>query len=63
MSWCLSFYFTALYPTANDYCRQQTFNQRLCLDKVCIFAAINILTLQSWKHLNTLKASRRERKE
>ena len=27
--------------TTNDYCRQQTFNQRLFLDKVCYFAAEN----------------------
>ena len=59
----LSQHYTRQQTTTNDCSRLQTFNQRLNLDKVCIFAAINILNLQSWKHLNTLKASRRERKE
>ena len=27
--------------TTNDYCRQQTFNQRLSLDKGCYFASSN----------------------
>jgi hypothetical protein len=31
--------FSVLYPTANDYYRQQTFNQRLSLDKLFFFAA------------------------
>jgi hypothetical protein len=30
--------FPVTYPTANDYSRLQTFNQRVGLDKVCIFA-------------------------
>ena len=33
--------FPVTYPTANDYSRLQTFNQRLSLDKGRIFAAIN----------------------
>ena len=31
--------FPVTYPTANDYCRLQTFNQRLTRDKHCIFVA------------------------
>ena len=30
--------FPVTYPTVNDYSRLQTFNQRLNLDKGCIFA-------------------------
>ena len=55
--------FPVTYPTANDYSRLQTFVQRLGLDRHCIFAAINILNLQLWKHQNTLKASQLKKRE
>ena len=32
-------HYTRQQTTTNDYCRQQTFVQRIGLDKVCIFAA------------------------
>ncbi len=54
---------TRQQATTNDYCRLQTFNQRLGLDRHCIFAAINILNLQLWKHQNTLKASQLKKRE
>ena len=35
----IAYIISTLYPTANDYCRLQTFNQRLGLDKGCTFVA------------------------
>ena len=34
--------YTRQQTTTNDYCRQQTFNQRLFLDKLRYFAASNL---------------------
>ena len=44
--------FTRQQTTTNDYYRLQTFNQRLSLDRVCIFAAI-IKNTVIWKHKTT----------
>jgi hypothetical protein len=43
--------------TANDYCRLQTFNQRIGFDRFGFFAARNIKPSSLWKYLNLFMAS------
>ena len=47
---------TRRQTTTNDYCRQQTFNQRLYLDKVCTFAARNQKTMKQSEYVPEIQS-------
>ena len=50
--------YTRQQTTTNDYCRQQTFNQRLFLDKLRYFAASN-MKHDGILHFNYFRSKRR----